>query len=96
MPPKEELCWMDKGGAPFIRWSINVVGLFPWDEDRNHYLLVTVDPFSKWVETLTVHLLHSWRAAEFLYDDLVAHWGKLHYCLDRQWCQVCGQLHAAL
>ena len=23
--------------------------------------------------------LHSWRAAEFLYNDLVAHWGKLHY-----------------
>ena len=26
MPPKEELCWMDKGGAPFISWSINM-----WD-----------------------------------------------------------------
>ena len=24
-------------------------------------------------------LLHSCRAAEFLYDDLVAHWGKPHY-----------------
>ena len=23
--------------------------------------------------------LHSWRVAEFLYDDLVAHWGKPHY-----------------
>ena len=23
--------------------------------------------------------LHSWRAAKFLYDDLVAHWGKLHH-----------------
>ena len=23
--------------------------------------------------------LHSWRAAEFLYDDLVAHWGKPRY-----------------
>ena len=23
--------------------------------------------------------LHSWRAAEFLYDDLVARWGKPHY-----------------
>ena len=24
-------------------------------------------------------LIHSWRAAKFLYDDLVAHWGKPHY-----------------
>ena len=23
--------------------------------------------------------LHSWRVAKFLYNDLVAHWGKLHY-----------------
>ena len=26
---KEELHWMDKGGAPFIRWSIDTVGPFP-------------------------------------------------------------------
>ena len=27
--PKEELLWMDKGGAPFIGWSIDTVGPFP-------------------------------------------------------------------
>ena len=79
MPPKEELCWMDKGGAPFVSWSIDTVGPFPQDEDGNCYLLITMDPFSKWVEIHTVPSLHSWRAAEFLYNDLVAHWGKLHY-----------------
>ena len=73
MLAKEELCWMDKGGTLFIGWSINTVGLFIWDEDGNHYLLVAVDPFSMWVETYAVPLLHSWRVAEFLYDDLVAH-----------------------
>ena len=24
-------------------------------------------------------LLHSWRATELIYNDLVAHWGKPHY-----------------
>ena len=38
-----------------------------------------MDPFSKWVEIYTVPSLHSWRVAKFLYDDLVAHWGKPHY-----------------
>ena len=56
-----------------------MVGPFPWDEDGNHYLLVAMDPFSKWVEIHAVPSLHSWRAAEFLYDDLVACWGKLRY-----------------
>ena len=76
MLPKEELRWMDKGGAPFVGWSIDTVGPFPQDEDGNCYLLVAVDPFSKWVEIRAVPSLHSWRAAEFLYDDLVARWGK--------------------
>ena len=70
---------MDKGGTLFIGWSINVVGPFPWDKDGNCYLLVTVVLFSKWVETYAVTLLYSWRAAEFLYDDLIACWGKLRY-----------------
>ena len=78
-PPKEELCWTDKGGAPFIGWSIDIVDPFPWGEDRNCYLLVAVDPFFKWVETHTMPLLHSWRVAKFLCNDLVPHWGKPHY-----------------
>ena len=78
-PPKEELRWTDKGGAPFVGCSIDTVGPFPRDEDGNRYLLVAVDPFSKWVEIHAVPTLHSWRAAEFLYDNLVACWGKPRY-----------------
>ena len=46
-PPNEELCWMDQGGALLIGWSINVEGPFLQDEDRNNYLLATMDPFYK-------------------------------------------------
>ena len=74
--PHKELCWIDTGGTPFIAWSINAVGPFPWDKDGNHYLLVAMDPLSKWVETRTMPSLYSWRATKFLYDDLVAHWGN--------------------
>ena len=55
------------------------MGPFPQDEDGNHYLLIAMDPFLKWVEIHAVPSLHSWRAAEFLYNDLVARWGKLCY-----------------
>ena len=41
-------------------------------------LLITMDPFSKWVEICAAPSLHSWRAAKFLYDNLVARWGKPH------------------
>ena len=59
MLPKEELHWTDKGGASFVGWGINMVGPFPQDEDRNCYLLIAVDTFSKWVEIRAVPSLHS-------------------------------------
>ena len=43
--PKEELCWMNKSSALFIGWSINAMGTFPHDKDRNHYPFVTIDLF---------------------------------------------------
>ena len=56
-----------------------MVGPFPQDKDGNCCLFVTEDPFLKWVEIHAMPSLHSWRAAEFLYNDLVARWGKPPY-----------------
>ena len=49
-----------------------------------------MDPFFKWVEICTVPLLHSWRAAEFLYNDLVAHWGKPRYLQTKNGAEFAG------
>ena len=80
MPPSplEELSWIDKGTAPFLGWSIDTAGPFPKDADGNRFLLVAVDPFSKWVEAWPVPSLHSWRAVEFL-EDIMHQWGKPRY-----------------
>ena len=77
-PLLEELRWIDKGTAPFLGWSIDATGPFPKDADGNRFLLVAVDPFSKWVEARPVPSLHSWRAAEFL-EDIMHRWGKPRY-----------------
>ena len=74
-PPLEEWRWIDKGTAPFLGWSINAAGPFPKDADGNRFLLIAVDPFSKWLEARLVPSLHSWRAAEFL-EDIMHRWGK--------------------
>jgi hypothetical protein len=65
--PVEELRWIDKGEAPFAGWSLDAAGPFPKDDEGNRYLLVAIDPFSKWVEAEPVPSLTSWRAADFLY-----------------------------
>ena len=66
--PLEDLQWIDKGTATFLGLSIDTAGPFPKDTNGNQFLLVTVDPFSKWVEACPVPSLHSWRVAEFLED----------------------------
>ena len=53
---------------PLPRLVYRCHGPFPKDADGNLFLLVAVDPFSKWVEARPVPSLHSWCAAEFLED----------------------------
>ena len=77
-PPIEEVRWIDKGSAPFVGWSIDAAGPFPQDGDGNRFLLVAVDPFSKWVEARAVPSLNSWRAADFL-QEIMGRWGKPRY-----------------
>ena len=77
--PVEDLRWIDKGSKPLQGWSIDAAGPFPADADGNRYLLVAVDPFSKWVEAAAVPSLHSWRAAHFLYEQVMSRWGKPRY-----------------
>jgi hypothetical protein len=41
-------------GAPFERIAIDVAGPFPWNNQGNRYLLITVDYFTKWPEAYTI------------------------------------------
>ncbi len=91
--PLEELRWIDKGSVPFAGWSIDAAGPFPANDDGNRYLLVAVDPFSKWVEAAPVPSLHSWRAADFLYQRIVTHWGKPRFIRTDNGSEFQGSLH---
>ena len=74
-------------------WSIDAAGPFPPDGDGNRYLLVAIDPFSKWVEAEPVPSLHSWRAAEFLYWSIVVRWGKPRYVRTDNGKEFSGSFH---
>lgn len=92
-PPSEVLRWIDKGEAPFAGWSLDAAGPFPEDDDGNRYLLVAIDPFSKWVEAAAVPSLHSYRAADFLYERIVTFWGKPRYVRTDNGSEFQGSLH---
>ena len=59
MMPKEELAGWTKVVHHSLDEALILAGPFPWDEDGNYYLLVTIDPFSKWVETHAMPSQHS-------------------------------------
>lgn len=89
----EVLRWIDKGSAPFAGWSIDAAGPFAADEDGNRYLLVAIDPFSKWVEAVPTPSLNSWRAADFLYQRIITCWGKPRYIRTDNGSEFAGSLH---
>ena len=89
----EELHWIDKGDAPFAGWSIDAAGPFPADEEGNRYLLVAIDPFSKWVEAAPTPSLHSWRAADFLYHRIITCWGKPRFVRTDNGAEFAGSFH---
>ena len=91
--PPEVLRWIDKGEAPFAGWSIDASGPFPADEEGNSYLLVAIDPFSKWIEAIPTPSLHSWRAANFLYQRIMTNWGNLRFIRTDDGSEFQGSLH---
>ena len=56
-------------------------------------MLVAVDPFSKWVEATPVPSLHSWRAADFLYDRIIVQWGKPMFIRTDNGAEFQGSFH---
>ena len=75
VPPLEQTRFIEPPEGPFKGWSLDLAGPFPRDIDGNQYLVVAVDPFSKWVEAEPMQSKHAWRTADFLWR-LVARWGK--------------------
>ena len=64
-----------KGVAPFQGWHIDLAGPFPADEEGNKYLMLAVNPLSKWVEAYLLPDKYSWRTARALWE-LIGRWGK--------------------
>ena len=78
-PPKEELRWTDKGGAPLSD------GASTWRDHFHETKTEIAISSSPWI-----HSQSGWKSApcplytvggppKFLYDDLVARWGKPRY-----------------
>ena len=57
-------------------WSIDLLGPLPPDDQGRRYLAVAVDVFSKWVEADPITDKHAFTTASWLYDSILARWGR--------------------
>jgi Integrase core domain/Integrase zinc binding domain len=75
---------LDAPTRPLLGWSVDLMGPMPPDERGNRYLAVAVDVFSKWVEARAIPDKCAFTTCEWLYDDIIARWGRpLYIRLDR-------------
>lgn len=75
---------LDRPARPLLGWSVDLMGPLPPDEHGNKYLAVAVDVFSKWVEATPLPDKCAFTTCEWLYDVIIARWGRpLFIRLDR-------------
>jgi transposase-like protein len=51
---------------PFAVWGLDILGPFPQAQGDYHYLYVTIDKFTKWVEVELVRTIPARSAIKFI------------------------------
>ncbi|RVW84661.1 Transposon Tf2-2 polyprotein [Vitis vinifera] len=64
---------------PFSIWSIDIIGkISPKSSSGHEFILVTIDYFTKWVETTSYARLTSARVSSFIRSHIICHYGVPH------------------
>lgn len=67
---------VDQVTRPFMGWSVDLMVGLPADDRGCCVLAVAVDVFSKWVEATPLTDKRAFTTCEWLYDAIVARWGR--------------------
>ena len=60
---------------PFAQWGINIVGSFPQGIGKVKFLLVTIDYFTKWVETEALATITKAKIQRFVWNNIICSFG---------------------
>ena len=64
--------------CPFVVWGINLIGQLPKGRSSTQYLVVTMDYFTKWVETEALTSITPTKIKEFVYNNTICRYGVPH------------------
>jgi len=59
----------------FDRWGVDIVGPLPVTENRNRYIIVAVDYFSRWPEAKPLKEANVHTVATFIYEEIICRFG---------------------
>jgi len=59
----------------FERWEVDIVGLLPITRERNRYIVVAMDYFSRWPEAKPLKTANADTVATFLYEEIICRFG---------------------
>jgi IS30 family transposase len=86
---------------PLARWRIDIIGKLPTAQGNLQYAVVTVEYFTKWIETKLVTNMSSFTMKKFLWQNIICRFGVLrHITVDngtqfdsqnfREYCESLG------
>ena len=61
----------------FERWGVDIVRLLLITRERNRYIIVAIDYFSKWSEARLLKVANVDTVATFLYEEIICRFGIL-------------------
>ena len=59
----------------FERQEVNIVGSLPIIRERNRYIIVAVDYFSRWPKVRSLKVANADTIATFLYEEIICRFG---------------------
>nr|GEY53016.1 reverse transcriptase domain-containing protein [Tanacetum cinerariifolium] len=62
---------------PFYKWGIDIAGPLSEGLGKVKFLIVTMDYFTKWIETKAVATISDSQVKKFIWDNIVCHFGLL-------------------
>jgi hypothetical protein len=74
-PEKKEPLHPIKVGQPFERIGIDIVGPLPETGNKNKYIVVAMDYFTKWPEAKALSNATAENVAKFIYEDIICRHG---------------------
>ena len=63
---------------PLAQWGIDIMGPFPLGKKKLGFLIVTIDYFTKWVETELVMTITEAKVTSFVWKNIIYMFGVPH------------------